>query len=107
MSNPVAFSQIQLLHHINDCILKVAEWSFNLNPGLAEIKALSNQLTRADDPEELQYIVRALKDRLENPHDTVVAFVMNVGTAHLRRALKPKVDSLGVAQENLDKCLAV
>lgn len=109
MSNPVEYSQIQLLYQINDCILKVAEWSFRLDPGLADIKALSRELARADNfhPEQLQAIVWALKERLDTPRDSVVAFVKNVGTAALRRALKPSVGSVAFAKESLDKCMAV
>merc|ERR1712066_754174 len=49
MSNPVEYSQIQLLYQINDCILKVAEWSFRLNLGLGDIKASTKELARVDD----------------------------------------------------------
>merc|ERR1711920_252390 len=108
MSNPVEYSQIQLLYQINDCILKVAEWSFRLNPGLGDIKALTKELARVDDshPETVQILVQALRERLEAPHDSVVAFVKNVGSDYLRRALKPRVNKLAIARENLDKCMA-
>merc|ERR1712190_555036 len=109
MSNPAEYSQIQLLYQINECVLKVAEWSFKLNPGLPDIKALAKELARADDfhPEVLQVTVQALKARLDTPCDSIAAFLKNVGSAHLRQALKPRVGKLGLAKENLDKCLAV
>merc|ERR1712039_435295 len=113
MSNPVEYSQIQLLYQINECILKVAEWSFKLPPPLADIEVLVlKDLPRAardDDfhPEKLLVIVQALQDRLETPRDSVVAFLKNVGTFNLRRALKPRVAGLAIAKQNFDNCMDV
>lgn len=109
MSNPVEYSQIMLLYQINECILKVAEWSFKINPGLAHIKLLSKELARVDDfhPEDLKGIVQALKDFLDTPRDSLVAFLRNVGSFELRRALKPRVSGLADVKKNLGKCITV
>lgn len=102
MSNPAEFSEIRLLYEINDCILKVAHWSFKVDPGLAEVRALKKGLTRTDDPASLQVIVQGLRGQLEAPNESAVAFVKSIGGFHVRQALMPKIGNLAEVKRLMD-----
>lgn len=102
MSNPEEFSQIRLLYEVNDCILKSAHWSFKEDPSLAEVRALTKELERTDDPASLQFVVEGLRGQLEAPSESPVAFVKTIGSFHVRKALMPKIGGLVTVKTFLD-----
>merc|ERR1712232_395850 len=107
MQHPVEYSEIKLFYDVNTSVGKVAQWMFADDPKFAQLKMWMKKLeglSKLTDfhPEILLPVIKQIEAQLTDQNKSSIALLKNLGSADLRRQMRPVCRDYESAAKSLD-----